>query len=96
MTLFQYLMEGERRLSSMGYMNGSIPGFRPGTPVDDYFGTLERFVVGEDKVDTCRQYCFTSKGRQLGGIPQTHTKRATYQAGHMWGQSLICAFNPYK
>ena len=74
----------------------------PQIVTDDAFSILERFVVllydrtsDEGNVDVCRNNLFTSKGRSLETIPPTqgaliqHIKRAAYQAGHIWGQSLI-------
>lgn len=64
--------------------------------------TIERFVVLlYDRTSTCtevnqaRQKLFAKKGRSLEGIPPTraaleeHVKRAAYQAGHCWGQTLV-------
>lgn len=69
---------------------------------EDTFKILERFVVilydrtsDEISVDSCRKHLFTSKGRSIEGIPPTqgalvqHIRRAAYQAGHIWGQSII-------
>ena len=66
------------------------------------FSIIERFVVllydrtsGETEVNVCRKNLFTSKGRAIDNIPPTqgallqHTKRAAFQAGHIWGQSLL-------
>ena len=50
---------------------------------------------GDIHIDQCRKHLFSSKGRSLEAIPPTkgaleqHIKRAAYQAGHIWGQSLI-------
>jgi len=64
--------------------------------------TLERFVVlMYDRaselqcVDAARRYLFSKKSREIENIPPTaaavlqHTKRAAFQAGHIWGQFLV-------
>ncbi len=68
---------------------------------DDIWKLLERFVVllydrtsESGSVNETRKHLF-AKGRQLDNIPPTeaalreHVKRAAYQAGQVWGQSLI-------
>jgi hypothetical protein len=63
---------------------------------------LERFVIlmydrtaDQTSVNSARQYFFTHKNWQIGNIPPTrdalvqHAKRVAYQAGHVWGQTLI-------
>lgn len=63
---------------------------------------LERYVVilfdrtcELESVDKARKLLFTQKGRQIDHIPPTsaallqHSKRAVFQAGYIWGQSLI-------
>ena len=70
--------------------------------ITDDIARLERFVVllydrtsGEDSVDKCRIHLFTSKARWIDNIPPTkaalleHIKRATFQAGYIWRQSLV-------
>ena len=62
---------------------------------------LERLVIRMyDKtcrflrVDACRKYLFSSKGKTMDSIPPTyaalvqHTKRAVFQGIHVWGQTL--------
>ena len=51
---------------------------------------------GKGIADICRNHLFTTgNGRSLEAFPPTqgtliqHTKRATYQTGYIWGQSLI-------
>jgi len=64
--------------------------------------TLERFVVlmydctsELQDVDAARRYLFSKKSREIENIPPTaaavlqHTKRAAFQAGHIWGQCLV-------
>jgi len=64
--------------------------------------TLERFVVPtydrtseHQGVDAARRYLFSKKSREIENIPPTaaalleHTKRAAFQAGHIWGQCLV-------
>ena len=47
------------------------------------------------KVNDARKYLLTKRGRDLEGLPPTrdaleqHVKRATYQGGHVWGQSTV-------
>lgn len=66
------------------------------------FHKLERFVsILYDKtndsgsVNKLRKYLFAQKSREIENIPPTadaleaHTERAVYQAGHVWGQSLV-------
>ena len=75
----------------------------PSTFNEEHMSVLESFVVRmydrsstETSVDATRKQIFTSKGRSIDNIPPTsaalfqHTKRATYQGGHIWGQSHIC------
>jgi hypothetical protein len=48
------------------------------------------------KVNALRKHLFTKKGRSVESLPPTadtllqHAKRAVYQSGHCWGQSM-CA-----
>jgi len=64
--------------------------------------TLEQFVVlmydhtsELQGVDAARCYLFSKKSREIENIPPTaaalleHTKRAAFQAGHIWGQCLV-------
>ena len=66
--------------------------------------SLERFVVllydrssTNATVDTARKHMFVHKGRQFDNIPPTraaldqHVLRTAYQAGCVWGQSLVPA-----
>ena len=70
--------------------------------VDNWLGPLERFVVllydrtsSQKCVNGARKQLFTQKGRAIDGLPPTqavflqHTKRAAYQAGHCWAQTMI-------
>ena len=63
---------------------------------------LESYVVrmydrGSDEttVDSARKHMFTSKARSIDAIPPTraallqHARRATYQGGHVWGQTQV-------
>ena len=67
------------------------------------FHQLERFVAilydrtnDSGSVNKVRKYLFAQKSREIENIPPTadaleeHAKRAVYQAGHVWGQSLVC------
>ena len=51
-------------------------------------------------VNSMRGHLFTKLGRQIDHIPPTseallqHTKRATYQGGHIWGQTEVSALSP--
>ena len=69
---------------------------------EDTLATLERYVVLlYDRTCTCsevnlaRKKLFAKKSRSIEAIPPTqaalvqHVKRATYQGGHCWGQSLV-------
>ena len=71
--------------------------------VQDALPVLERFVVlMYDRASQCqsvndaRKVLFAQKGRTLENIPPTadallqHAKRVAYQAGHCWGQCLVC------
>jgi len=46
-------------------------------------------------LDAARCYLFTKKSGEIENIPPTeaalleHTKRAAFQAGHIWGQCLV-------
>jgi hypothetical protein len=77
---------------------GSMPS---DTDIAENMTTVERFVVLlYDRSSECqttndaRQELFTHKGRSIDSIPPTsaalyqHTRRAVYQAGYCWGQSL--------
>eukprot|EP00794_Sanderia_malayensis_P021240 gene21241-23314_t len=68
---------------------------------DEQFRYLERFVAlmydtttTTNNVNEARKHLFTQKGRQIDNIPPTkgallqHVKRASYQAGFVWGQCL--------
>ncbi|XP_078492496.1 uncharacterized protein LOC144748319 [Ciona intestinalis] len=72
--------------------------------VDQSLPVLERFVVllydrvsTCSYVDDCRRELFTKKGRSIESLPPTraalleHVRRAAYQAGHCWGQSLVAS-----
>uniref|UniRef100_UPI00358E0007 uncharacterized protein n=1 Tax=Myxine glutinosa TaxID=7769 RepID=UPI00358E0007 len=69
---------------------------------EDTLATLERYVVLlYDRTCTCsevnlaRKKLFAKKSRSIEAIPPTqaalvqHVKRATYQGGHCWEQSLV-------
>lgn len=69
---------------------------------DDILRQLERYVVliydrtsDEVEVNAARQILFARKNRNMDAIPPTkgalteHAKRAAYQAGYVWGQSLV-------
>jgi len=71
---------------------------------DDTMLLLERFVIllydrtaEHISVNSARQHFFTQKGWQIGNIPPTrdallqHVKRAAYQSGHVWSQTLVVA-----
>lgn len=75
---------------------GSTP-----SSVDAQMEVLERFVVllydrtsSVEKVNEARKQLFSQKGRQMDGLPpsraalEEHTKRAAYQAGHVWAQMI--------
>ncbi|KAK6169757.1 hypothetical protein SNE40_020746 [Patella caerulea] len=68
---------------------------------DKTFTTIERFVIKmydkasmDTEINSARKTMFM-KNNSLPGIPPTraaleqHIKRATYQGGHVWGQTLI-------
>ena len=70
--------------------------------IDQHMANLERFVVllydktsTSTSADEARKDLFTRKGRSIDLIPPTsaalyqHVRRASYQAGHVWGQSLL-------
>ena len=70
--------------------------------VENWLGPLERFVVllydrtsSQEFVNGATKQLFTQKGRAIEGLPPTqaallqHTKRAAYQAGHCWAQTMI-------
>ena len=74
----------------------------PETISDDCKLVLEQFVVilydrssAEKRVNEARVDLFAHRQKSYEMIPTTesalleHTKRAVYQAGHVWGQSLI-------
>ena len=74
----------------------------PATISDEWMSIIERFVILmydrtsiKDNVNDARMQLFCQKGRTLEAIPLTqaallqHTKRAAYQAGHCWGQTLL-------
>ena len=69
---------------------------------EDTLATLERYIVLlYDRTCTCsevnlaRKKLFAKKARSIEAIPPTqaaleqHVKRATYQGGYCWGQSLV-------
>lgn len=69
---------------------------------DETMHLLERFVIllydrtsEHISVNSVRQYFFTLKGWQISSIPPTHdallqhVKRAAYQSGHVWSQTLV-------
>lgn len=73
------------------------------TDCNETFPAIEKFVSLMydrtnmlESVDQSRKVLFARKGRSLEGIPPTsdallqHTKRAVYQAGYCWSQSLVC------
>ncbi|EDO40140.1 predicted protein [Nematostella vectensis] len=68
---------------------------------DIHMATIERFTVllydrtsSKLTVNEAKKQLFAQKGRPLEALPPSkaalleHTKRAAYQAGHCWGQSL--------
>ena len=70
--------------------------------VDSSMKKVERFVMilydrtsTLEHVNDARKQLFTQKGRSIDGIPPTqaalleHTKRAAFQAGHVWGQMMV-------
>ena len=74
------------------------------TPVtiENWLSPLERFVVllydrtsSQEFLNGARKQLFTQKGRAIDGLPPTqavflqHTKRAAYQAGRCWVQTMI-------
>ena len=69
---------------------------------DDDLAKLQKFIVylydkgsADDKVNDARMTLFTHKNKNYDDIPPTedalrmHALRATYQAGHIWSQSLV-------
>ena len=75
---------------------------RPLTLSDEVISVIERFVVSLysttcplTKVDLAREQIFAQSSRTSEYLPPTkaalieHIKRTTYQAGYIWGQSLI-------
>ena len=69
---------------------------------DDWLPLIERFVVllydrtsRATTVNQARKEMFARKGRKFNAIPPTrdavvqHVKRTAFQAGHIWGQSLL-------
>ena len=77
--------------------------FQQSTEISDkVLSTLQRFTVllydssyDCDNVNTARKKLFSSKGKTVENIPPTfdallqHTRRAVYQAGFVWSQSLV-------
>lgn len=74
----------------------------PANIADDSMDVIERFVVllydrtsSLTKVNEARQELFSKKSRNLDNIPPTraalvqHTKRAVFQGGYVWGQTLL-------
>ena len=75
---------------------------RPLVPSSEDIEVIERFVVtlysvtcSFTEVNKARQQIFAQSSRTFEYLPPTkaalieHTKRATYQAGYVWGQSLV-------
>jgi hypothetical protein len=69
--------------------------------VQPFMPLLQRFVIlmydrssSKASVNDLRKHLFTKKGRAMEGLPPTeaallqHTKRAVYQSGYCWYQSL--------
>ena len=69
---------------------------------EDHLDVLERFVIfpydrtsTEEKVNNARKQIFSQKGRPMDGLaptqaaPLEHTKRAAYQAGHVWAHMFV-------
>ena len=76
----------------------------PFAVTDEDLQVLEEFVVlmydkssSYKSVNEARLDLFARKQRAYDSIPPTsaalkeHCKRAAYQAGHIWGQSLLCS-----
>ncbi len=74
---------------------------KPQQVTDDDMEQLERFVIVMYsrtspilKVNEARKYMFAHGNRQIENVPPTrdalvfHVLRASYQAGHIWGQAL--------
>ena len=70
--------------------------------IENWLGPLERFVVllydrtsSQEYVNGAWKQLFPQKGRASDGLPPTqaallqYTKRAAYQAGHYWAQTMI-------
>lgn len=68
----------------------------------DWLPLIERFVIllydrmsRATTVNKARKEMFTRKGRKFNAIPPTHgalvqhVKQTGFQAGHIWGQSLV-------
>ena len=79
-------------------------GATPVAVTDEDMQVLEEFVVlmydkssSYKEVNEARLDLFARKQRSYDCIPPTsaalkeHCKRAAYQAGHIWGQSLLCS-----
>ncbi len=75
----------------------------PSSLSEEDIDELERFVVllysktsSLSKVNEARKSLFSQGNRQLDKCPPTraalvqHVRRAVYQAGHIWGQALVC------
>ena len=73
---------------------------------DGVVAAIERFTFllydrtsNSKSIDEARLDMFTKKGRAMDAIPPTkaalvqHIKRAVYQGGHCWGQSLRAVMN---
>jgi hypothetical protein len=69
---------------------------------NDTMQVIERFIImlydrtaEHSSVNSARQFFFTQKGWQISNIPPTrdaliqHVKRAAYQSGHVWSQTLV-------
>ena len=75
---------------------------KPSDITDDDLAVLERFVVllydrtcEFQTLNEARRYLFSKKSREMENIPPSqaalleHSKRAAFQAGHIWGQTLV-------
>lgn len=75
---------------------------QPSSITDNHLVMCERFVVllydktsSDSSVNVARKQLFCKKGRPIDNIPPTqnallqHLKRAAYQAGYVWAQSII-------
>ena len=75
---------------------------KPSDITDDDLAVLERCLVllydrtcELQTVNETRRYLFSKKSRKMENIPPSqaalleHSKRAAFQAGHIWGQTLV-------